>query len=95
MTITGIDDAGVSSSGVRTTVGAGTIESHTAGELEAGNAELEGALGAGSGKWRLTVESDQPITVVNLLESPTGHLTNLSSAPEAGAKDAPPSSAIP
>ena len=79
VTITGIDDAGGSGSTVRTSVAAGTVESYTAAELEAGRAGLEGALGTGAGKWRLIVESDQPITVMNLLESPTGHLMNLSS----------------
>ena len=38
-------------------------------------------LGDGSGKWRLVVVSERPILVMSLLESPTGHLTNLSAAP--------------
>ena len=41
---------------------------------------VNGALGDGSGKWRLRVESDHPTYVMSLLRSPTGHLTNLSSA---------------
>ncbi len=36
------------------------------------------ALGTGQGKWRLTVEYNRPISVMSLLESPAGHLTNLS-----------------
>ena len=51
----------------------------TAQQLESGTG-VQGALGDGSGKWRLLVESDQPIHVMNLLKSPTGHLTNLSTA---------------
>ncbi|MDE0421773.1 MAG: hypothetical protein OXK76_12935 [Gammaproteobacteria bacterium] len=47
----------------------------TAAELEAGNADLEGALGTGVGKWQLTVESDQPITVMSLMEAPGGGAT--------------------
>ena len=43
--------------------------------------DLEGALGDGAGKWRLVVTSEQPIQVMSLLASPTGHLTNLSTAP--------------
>ena len=39
---------------------------------------VAGALGAGRGKWRLTVESNRRIGVMGLLESPAGHLTNLS-----------------
>ena len=83
VTITGIDDEGKSSSDeVRTTIPAGTARSFTAAELESGAADLAGALGTGAGKWQLFVQSDQPITVMSLLESPTAHLTNLSTAPE-------------
>ena len=38
-------------------------------------------LGDGVGKWQLLVESDRPIRAMSLLRSPTGHLTNLSTAP--------------
>ena len=41
-----------------------------------------------SGKWRLRVTPAQPVEVMSLLSSPTGHLTNLSTVPdnaEAGA----------
>jgi len=41
---------------------------------------LEDVLGDGQGKRRLDLDSPTPITVVNLLASPTGHLTNLSAA---------------
>ena len=44
--------------------------------------DLAGALGVGTGKWRLVVKSDRPIQVMSLLASPTGHLTNLSTAPD-------------
>ena len=44
--------------------------------------DLVGALGDGAGKWRLVVTSVPPIQVMSLLASPTGHLTNLSTAPE-------------
>jgi len=40
--------------------------------------DLESVYGDGHGKWRLDVRSDRPIVVMSLLESPTGHLTNLS-----------------
>ena len=48
--------------------------------------ELDGALGDGSGKWQLLVESDHPVMAMSLLKSPTGHLTNLSTAPVRGAR---------
>lgn len=85
--IMGVDDEGRSpGEGVSISVPAGGVRSFTSAELEAGAGGLEGALGTGVGKWRLIVDSDRPIKVVNLLESPTGHLTNLSTSPpvEAG-----------
>ena len=83
VTIAGIDDRGESSSGeVFVAVPAGMSRTLTAQELEAGAEGSEGALG--SGKWQLVVESEQPIMVLNLLSSPTGHLANLSSRPTHG-----------
>ncbi len=46
-------------------------------------APLQGALGAGTGKWQLRVSANQPVAVMSLMMSPTGHLTNLSTAPPA------------
>ena len=87
VTVTGVDDRGESlGDGVTVTVPAGGSASYTAAELESGNAEgLDGSLGDGSGKWRLTVNADRPIVAMSLLSSPTGHLTNLSTAPQRGA----------
>ena len=49
-------------------------------DLESGNPSkrLSGGFGDGAGKWRLTVSADQPLHVMSLMQSPTGHLTNLS-----------------
>ena len=44
-------------------------------------APLTGELGVGAGKWQLLVASEQPVVAMSLLKSPTGHLTNLSTAP--------------
>ena len=80
--IAGLDDGGRSPGEVvRLSLEPGETRSITAQELEAGEG-LQGALGDGDGKWRLTVDSDRPITVASLIESPTGHLTNLSTVPE-------------
>ena len=90
--VTGVDDAGASpGTAVRTTVPAGSSRRLTSAELETGvSAAVDGgALGEGEGKWRLRVESDRPIRVMSLLENPTGHLTNLSTAPGRGANDGP------
>ena len=85
-TVGGIDDDGAPGAGeVRLTVPAGGARTVSAAELESGGAGLEGALGDGRGKWRLTVESDAPVVAMSLLRSPTGHLTNLSTAPGRGA----------
>ena len=55
-------------------------------DLESGAEGLDGALGDGAGKWQLTIESDSPVAAMSLLRSPTGHLTNLSTAPVRGAR---------
>ena len=83
VTITGVDDAGASpGTAVRVEVAAGASVTLTASDLESG-AGLDGALGDGSGKWRLRLEPTQPIVAMSLLSSPTGHLTNLSTVPVA------------
>ena len=82
-TITGVDDSGATpGTAIGVTVPAGSSRELTSAELESGEAEAidSGALGDGHGKWRLRVASDQPILVMSLLENPTGHLTNLSTA---------------
>ena len=84
VTITGLDDAGEAGDGaVELTLPAGAARMLEAPELESGGDDLEGALGDGVGKWRLTVASDRPLAVMSLLRSPTGHLTNLSTVPPA------------
>ena len=89
VTVRGVDDAGVSpGEAVRFTVPAGGAREYRAADLEAGGAELSGALGDGEGKWRLTVEAPAPVEVMSLLENvSTGHLTNLSSVPAAPGED--------
>ena len=81
VTIGGVDDAGQAADAqVETTVAAGRTIEIPAADLE-GGAGLSGALGDGEGKWRLTVTASQPVTVLSLLETPAGHLTNLSEVP--------------
>ena len=84
--IQGIDDKGETPGGeVRLSVVAYASRTVSAAELESGGDDLEGSLGDGAGKWQLSVESDGPLTVMSLLRSPSGHLTNLSTAPDRGA----------
>ncbi len=78
--ITGVDNAGNRSGNVSTTVPAGGVLTLSAQELESGGG-VTGRLGDGTGKWRLTVTPQRPVQVMHLLESPSGHLTNLSTGP--------------
>ena len=81
VTIDGVDDAGQAGDAqVQTTVAAGRTIEIRADDLESG-AGLTGALGEGEGKWRLTVVATEPVTVLSLLVTPMGHLTNLSEVP--------------
>ena len=90
VSIVGVDDRGESpGSEVTTTIAAGASRTFTAAELESGGEELQGALGDGEGKWRLTVASAQPLVAMSLLSDPTGHLTNLSTAPGRESQGAP------
>ena len=76
--IRGRDDRGFQPGPVRLALPAGTARTVTARQLERGEG-LSGAFGDRVGKWSLTVESDAPIDVMNLLDVPTGNLANLSS----------------
>lgn len=76
--ITGIDDAGKSpGEAVRMSIPAGQSRTVTAAQLEAGFWWSQGALGDGTGAWRLIVDCEQPIIVMNLLEGITGQIANL------------------
>ena len=60
----------------------GASRTLTAQELESGDGEgVSGALGTGADKWQLVVTADRSVQVMSLLSNPTGHLTNLSTAP--------------
>lgn len=84
VTIEGTDDRGMVPPVVLATVPAGASREFSAEQLETGDADgLVGSLGDGHGKWRLSIQSDAPIHVMSVLESPTGHLTNLSTTPSA------------
>ena len=74
---------------VKVTVPAGGACMVTAHELESGESsdpchcEVSGELGEGSGKWQLSVTTDQSIQVMSVLKTPE-HLTNLSIVRYAG-----------
>ena len=86
VTVEGVDDAGEPGSGaVRLTLPARGSRMLTAEELESGDAaELSGALGDGTGSWRLLVTADGTLEVMHLLASTvSGEMTNLSAGPVA------------
>ena len=78
--ISGRDDQGESppQGRVRLRLAGGAAHTLTAQEIEEGSDDIRGRFGDGTGKWRLTVSANQPIQVMSLMLSPTGHLTNLS-----------------
>ena len=82
-TITGVDDAGRSAAeAVRATIPARSARDYMAWQLETGDGPgLSGALGDGSGKWRLQVATTGDVEAMSLLRLPTGHLANLSTTP--------------
>ena len=91
VSIEGRDDSGAVATGGRVglTLPAGGATTITAQQLEAGGTGLTGQFGAGSGRWRLRLSSDQPIEVISLVESSTGHVANLST-PGRGVMEARP-----
>ncbi len=77
VTVRGIDDRGVQGDRpVTVTLRPNGARTLTSNELEAMG------LGNGSGKWRLLVTAPEMLTVMSLMSTRVGYLTNLSSAPE-------------
>ena len=81
--VAGVDDTGRSPGGTaELSLAAGAATGHSAEALETGlEAGLSGALGDGEGKWRLTPAAPREVAAMSLMQSPSGHLTNLSTAP--------------
>lgn len=93
VTVEGRDDSGAVATGgtVRLTLPAGGARTLTAQQLEAGDSgamNRTGQLGAGVGRWRLSVSSDRPIRVVNVVSATSGYLNNLSTTAVPGAAPA-------
>lgn len=80
VTIVAQDEPGMAAPGgeVSLTLAPGQARRITAQELEMGTSDLTGSLGDGRGKWSFWVSSDQPIRVMSLMSTPTGHISNLS-----------------
>ncbi|MDE0368361.1 MAG: hypothetical protein OXP09_22685 [Gammaproteobacteria bacterium] len=73
LTITGVDDMGAAGDNSMSA----TVPANGATSISAADVEDMG-LGDGAGKWSLMVMSDQPIQVMSLMDTPSGHLANLS-----------------
>lgn len=85
VTIRGMDDGPYAPEGVVSlTLAAGGARTLTAEQLENGDQGLTGWLGAGFGRWRLTVVADRPLQVVNAVAAPTGFWSNLSTTAAPG-----------
>ncbi len=79
VTITGYHDHGEAGlTPVELRLLAGAVRTLDALQLENGDPDLTGRFGDGAGKWRLFIEAEGEIHVVNLLDSESGDLTNLS-----------------
>ena len=76
VTIQGYDDANRTRGQVRIALPGGEALMFTARQLE------EMGLGNGAGKWRLLVTASNPVVLMALMSTQTGHLTNLSYTPE-------------
>ena len=74
VTIRGVDDAG------KRGQSAFSVSVPPLNAVSVDARDLEAVFGDGSGKWRLDVSSSRPVRIVNLLETPTGHLTSLEPA---------------
>jgi len=87
ITIGARDDSGAVATGgdATLTLAAGGAQTLTAQQLEAGDSSVTGRLGAGTGKWRLTVTSDRPLQVVNIVAASAGYWNNLSTTAIRGA----------
>ena len=47
-------------------------------QLEQGDGDLQGSLGDGEGHWQLYVTADNPLQVMSLMHTDSGHVSNLS-----------------
>lgn len=79
VTVSAWDDTGSASPGTMefSLEGRGSIQL-TATKLEQGTTDTTGSLGDGSGRWWVKISSDLDLSVMSLIRSPGGFLTNLS-----------------
>ena len=76
--VSGTDDSGATGGEVRLTLVPWAARTLTATALARGEAGMSGALGAGTGSWRLTVETDGEVDVLSLVRGAEGKLSDVS-----------------
>ena len=76
--LSGTDDAGSSGGAVELTLAPWSARTLTATALAEGEAGMRGALGAGTGNWRLRLEADREIDVLSLVRGSGGMLSDVS-----------------
>ncbi len=87
VSISGVDDAGSIAGPVTLTLPAGQSRTLSALDLEEGARNVEGTLGDGTGKWQLLITASQALVGMSLLETPSGHVTSLSTTGVPAAED--------
>ena len=91
VTISGIDDDGISRGKVDLVLEPESSRLVSDEQLERGGDDLDGFLSNGRRNWHLSISATRPILIMNLLKSPTGHVTNISArTPVLNAKDENP-----
>ena len=78
VTVVGLDDDWDLSGSVDFFLAPNSAMQISSQALERGDAAFTGSLGDGKGKWILVITGTQPLHVMSLLSTPSGHLTNLS-----------------
>ena len=78
VSVSGTDDAGAPGGQVELTLAPWVARTLTWGMLSEGESGLRGALGAGTGSWRLSLESDGEIDVLSLVRGAGGMLSDVS-----------------
>ncbi len=76
--LSGADDAGSSGGAAELTLAPWSARTLTATALAEGEAGMRGALGSGTGNWRLSLESDGEIDVLSLVRGAGGMLSDVS-----------------
>ena len=76
--LSGVDDAGSSGGAAELTLAPRSARTLTATALAEGEAGLRGALGAGTGNWRLRLEADRELDVLSLVRGSGGMLSDVS-----------------